>query len=88
MKIVYSPQAIADLRAISAYLKPVSPQAAKNVRTAMSNAVAQPSIFPRAGTPQTTNGVRQIITRKYPYPICYAIDLVSYPQQTANSAFA
>ena len=54
----------------------------------MSNAVAQPSIFPRAGTPQTTNGVRQIITRKYPYPICYAIDLVSYPQQTANSAFA
>jgi len=85
MKIVYSPQAIADLRAISAYLKPVSPQAAKNVRTAMSNAVAQPSIFPRAGTPQTTNGVRKIITRKYP---TRSIDLVSYPQQTANSAFA
>jgi plasmid stabilization system protein ParE len=58
MKIVYSPRAIVDPRAISAYLRPRSPQGAKHVRAAILDALAQLSLFPRAGTPQTTEGVR------------------------------
>ncbi len=49
MKIVYSPRAIADLRAISAYLKPRSPQGAKRVRAAILDAIAQLALFPRGG---------------------------------------
>jgi toxin ParE1/3/4 len=74
MKLVYSPRAIADLRGISHYLKPRSPQGARNVRAAIISALDQLSIFPRAGTLQTMQGVRRIITRGYPYLIYYTID--------------
>lgn len=74
MKIVYSPLAIANLRAISAYLRPRSPQGAKRVRAAILDGVALLALFPRAGTPQTVEGVRKIVTRKYRYLIYYTID--------------
>ena len=74
MRIVYSPRAIADLRAISAYLKPLSPQGARHVGAAILHALQQLLVFPHAGTPQKIKGVRKIITRKYPYLIYYTVD--------------
>jgi len=74
MKIAYSPRAIRDLRSISADLKPRSLQGAKNVRAAILTSLSQLSVFPQAGAPQNIQGVRKIITRKYPYLIYYTID--------------
>jgi toxin ParE1/3/4 len=74
MKIAYSPRAIRDLRNISAYLKPRSLLGPNNVRVAILTSIYQLSIFPEAGAPQNTQGVRKIITRKYPYLIYYTID--------------
>ena len=56
MKIIYSPQAIGELRAISAYLKPRSPEGAKRVRAAIINALAHLEMFPHAGTRQKNRG--------------------------------
>ena len=64
MKIAYSPRAIRDLRNISAYLKPRSLLGPNNVRVAILTSIYQLSIFPEAGAPQNTQGVRKIITRK------------------------
>ena len=74
MKIAYSPRAIRDLRNISAYLKPRSLLGPNNVRVAILTSIYQLSIFPDAGAPQNTQGVRKIITRKYRYLIYYTID--------------
>ena len=74
MRVVYSPQAIADLRSISTYLKPRSPQGAKSVRASILATITQLVTFPRLGTPQTTPGVYKLMTRRYSYLIYYTID--------------
>ena len=74
MKVVYSPQAVADFRSISAYLRPRSPQGAKRVRTAILSTITQLETFPRLGTPQTTPSVYKMVTRRYSYLIYYTVD--------------
>ena len=74
MKIVYSKRATAALFAISAYLKPLSPQGAKHVRNAIRATLSQLTKFPRLANLQATPGVHKIITAKYPYLIYYTID--------------
>ena len=74
MKIVYSPRAVADLRSISAYLRPRSPQGAKRVRAAILSTITQLVTFPRLGTPQTTPTVYKLLTRRYGYLIYYTVD--------------
>ena len=74
MKIVYSPRAIGDLRAISAYLRPRSPQGAKHVRAAIIDTIANLSRFPRSGRLQTTDGIRKMAVRRYTYSIYYTVD--------------
>jgi toxin ParE1/3/4 len=74
MKVEFSRRATEDLREISAYLKPRSPQGAKHVRAAILAAITRLADFPRLGTPQTVPGVYKHMTRRYPYLIYYAID--------------
>ena len=71
MKVVYSPRAVADLRSISAYLRPRSLQGAKRVRAAILATITQLVTFPRLGTPQTTPNVYKLLTRRYNYLIYY-----------------
>jgi plasmid stabilization system protein ParE len=40
------------------------------IQTAIIHAAA----FPRVGRPQSVQGVRKIVTRRYPYVIYYRID--------------
>ena len=74
MRITYSPRAIADLKAISAYLRPRSRQGAQSVRSAIRRTIEQLEHFPKAGTPQRAANLRKLVTRRYPYLIYYAVD--------------
>ena len=71
MRVVYSPRAVADLRSISAYLRPRSLQGAKRVRAAILATITQLVTFPRLGTPQTTPNVYKLVMRSYNYLIYY-----------------
>ena len=77
MRIAYTERALADLRAISAYLKPRSPGGAKNVRNAIGSTISHLAAFPQLGRLQSAPGVYKINVRKYPYLIYYTFDRIT-----------
>jgi plasmid stabilization system protein ParE len=63
-----------DLVGIADYIREHSPQAALRVRSTILESLQNLIAFPRLGRRQQVEGVRKVITRRYPYLIYYTID--------------
>jgi toxin ParE1/3/4 len=74
MKLRLTPRATQDLTAIGDYIRSKNPTAAVRVRAAILETLQLLIRFPGAGRAQTVEGVRKIVTRRYPYIVYYRID--------------
>src|SRR2546423_73729 len=77
MKLRFTPRATQDLAAIADYIVSRNPDAALRVRAAILDSVQNLVAFPYIGRPQDVEGVRKLVTRKYPYLVYYTIDAAS-----------
>jgi addiction module RelE/StbE family toxin len=83
-KIIFSPQAIADLEAVVSYIAKDDPETATRVGTALVDRVAILDNFPFLGSPYPKrSGVRKLVSR--PYIIFYrfreqdnSVDILRY----------
>jgi toxin ParE1/3/4 len=74
MKLRFTPQATQDLVDIANYIRAHSPAAALRVRGAILASLQNLVAWPEIGRRQTVEGVRKLVTRKYPYFVYYTID--------------
>lgn len=74
MKLRFTHQAIQDLSSIADYVSERNPTAALRVRAAIAESLQTLVLFPHIGRRQKTEGVRKIVTRRYPYLVYYIID--------------
>lgn len=74
MKLRYTPEAVADLIRIADDIREHNPAAALRVRAAILGSIQNLILFPRVGRRQAAEGVRKLITRKYPYLVYYTVD--------------
>jgi toxin ParE1/3/4 len=74
MKLRFTLRATQDLAAIADYIHAHSPAAAQNVRAAILHSLQNLVLFPDVGRRQAVEGVRKLVTRKYPYLVYYALD--------------
>jgi toxin ParE1/3/4 len=74
MKLRFTPQAVAELSEIAAFIRAKNPSAALRVRAAILDSIRTLILFPDAGRRQATEGVRKFVARKYPYLIYYTVD--------------
>jgi toxin ParE1/3/4 len=74
MKLRFAPRAAQDLAAIADYIRAHNPAAAQRVRAAILHSLQNLVLFPRVGRAQTVEGVRKLVTRKYPYLVYYTVD--------------
>lgn len=70
----FTRRAIEDLAEIADYLRERNPQAALRVRTNILESLEILKAFPKAGRPQSTEGVRKLVTRRYAYLIYYVVN--------------
>jgi toxin ParE1/3/4 len=59
---------------IAEYIRERNPGAARRVRAAILHSVQTLLLFPGIGRRQGTEGVRKLVTCKYPYLIYYSVD--------------
>jgi|ERR1700712_1946932 toxin ParE1/3/4 len=74
MKLRFTKRATQDLIDIADYVREHSPQAALRVRDAILESLQNLVLFPHVGRQQTTEAVRKLVTRRYPYLVYYTID--------------
>ncbi len=74
MKLRFTPRAVQDIAAIADYIRERNPGAAERVRTAILQSFQNLLLFPRMGRAQTVEGVRKLVTQKYPYLVYYRVD--------------
>ncbi|WP_407119170.1 type II toxin-antitoxin system RelE/ParE family toxin [Bradyrhizobium sp. LMG 9283] len=74
MKLRFTERAAHDLISIADYVREHSPQGALRVRAAILESLQNLIRFPRLGRPQTIEGVRKLVTRRYPYLVYYRLD--------------
>jgi toxin ParE1/3/4 len=74
MKLRFTPRTAQDLSAIADYIRSHSPAAAQQVRAAILRSLQNLVLFPQVGRAQTVEGVRKLVTRKYPYLVYYTVD--------------
>ena len=74
MKLKFTPRATQDLIAIADYVREHSPQASLRVRAAILESLQNLVRFPRLGRQQEVEGVRKLVTRRYPYLVYYTLD--------------
>jgi toxin ParE1/3/4 len=77
MKLRFTRRAARNLADIGDYLRERNPEAAVRVRAAITKSLQNLVLFPHAGRRQEAEGVRKIVTRRYPYLIYYRIDEVA-----------
>ena len=77
MKLRLTPRAAQDLADIADYFREHSPQAALRIRAAILQSFQNLVSLPNVGRRQNVDGVRKLITRRYPYLIYYKIDDVA-----------
>jgi|SRR6266568_1287301 len=77
MKLRFAPRAAQDLVAIADYLHARSPHAAQHVRATILRSLQNLILFPQVGRAQSVEGVRKLVTRKYPYLVYYTVDRAS-----------
>jgi len=74
MKLRFTPRAVENIAAIADYIRANNPRAAQRVRDTIYDSLQNLILFPRAGRPQQTEGVRKLVTRKYNYLVYYTVD--------------
>ena len=77
MKLRFTPRAAQDLAEIADYIRQHSPLAALRVRAAILESLQHLILFPQIGRRQKIEGVRKLVTRRYPYLVFYTIDDVA-----------
>ena len=71
MKLRFTRRATANLIEIADYIRARNPAAARRVRAAIYESLQSLILFPHVGRKQRTEGVRKLVTRKYPYLVYY-----------------
>ena len=74
MKLRFTPRAAQDIAAIADYIRARNPGAARQVRAAILHSLQNLVLFPQVGRAQAVEGVRKLVTRKYPYLVYYRVD--------------
>ena len=74
MKLRFTRRATQDLSEIADYMRERNPQAALRVRAAILESLQNLILFPHVGRQQTIEGVRKLVTRRYPYLVYYTTD--------------
>jgi toxin ParE1/3/4 len=74
MKLRFTSRATQDLAAIANYIQAHSPAAAQRVRAAILDSLQTLVLFPQVGRKQTVQGVRKLVSRKYPYLVYYTVN--------------
>ena len=74
MKVRYTPEALADLMSIAAYLFQRSPTAAAAVEQAISSAIEQLEHFPNLGRDRPDFDVRALGIPRQPYTAYYRVE--------------
>ena len=74
MKLRFTPRAARDLAEIADYLREHSPKAVLRVRAAILESLQSLVLFPQIGRQQKVEGVRKLVTRRYPYLVYYTVD--------------
>jgi toxin ParE1/3/4 len=74
MRLRFTPQAVHDIAELADYIRAENPAAARRVRDAIYETLRNLILFPKVGRRQTTEGVRKVVTRKYPYLVYYTLD--------------
>jgi addiction module RelE/StbE family toxin len=77
MKLRFTRQATQDLNSIADYVSERNPKAALRVRAAIVESLQALVLFPHIGRRQKVEGVRKLVTRRYPYLVYYIIDEAS-----------
>jgi toxin ParE1/3/4 len=77
MKLRFTRRAARNLADIADYLREQNPEAAVRVRTAIDKSLQNLVLFPYAGRKQEFEGVRKVVTRRYPYLVYYRVDEVA-----------
>jgi toxin ParE1/3/4 len=75
MKLRLTRRALADLEAISRYLRARNPPAAEHVEVAIKAALETLIDYPSAGRRQSASGVRKIVTSEYGYIVYYEVNV-------------
>ena len=74
MKLRFTRRATQDLVGIGDYIGTQNPAAAVRVRSAILETLQLLVQYPQIGRAQTVEGVRKIVTRRYPYIVYYSVD--------------
>ena len=74
MRLRFTPRAAENITAAADYIRTRNPAAALKVRAAILENLQNLVLFPQAGRPQQTEGVRKLVIRKYTYVIYYTMD--------------
>jgi toxin ParE1/3/4 len=74
MKLRFTRRAVQDLADIADYIRKQNPQAALCVRAAILESLQNLVLFPQVGRQQKVEGVRKLVTRRYPYLVYYTAD--------------
>ena len=74
MKLRFTPRAAQGLNDIANYIRERNPQAALRVRAAILESLQNLVLFPQVGRRQKVEGVRKLVTRRYPYLVYYSAD--------------
>ncbi|MGQ0742113.1 MAG: type II toxin-antitoxin system RelE/ParE family toxin [Alphaproteobacteria bacterium] len=74
MKLRFTLQAVRDITSIADYIRADNPRAAQRVRDTILETLALAASFPGMGRRQSVEGVRKLVTRRYPYVIYYSVD--------------
>jgi toxin ParE1/3/4 len=74
MRIVWSPEALADLESMRAYVGSVNPRAAEKLALRIvSLAESQLSLFPESGRPGRVEGTRELVVSRTAYILPYRV---------------
>ncbi len=73
MRIVWRPQALADLVALQAYIAKDDPRAASRIARRIKSAVEGLGPLPRIGRPGRIEGTRELVVSGTPYVVPYRL---------------
>jgi addiction module RelE/StbE family toxin len=74
VKLRFSRRAVRNLTKIGQDLRAVNPAAAVRVEVAIHESLQNLVLFPLIGREQKTQGVRKLVTLRYPYLVYYTFD--------------
>lgn len=73
MKLRYTPDAIADLRKVLAYIETQSPHGARKVQARIQRLINLTLDHPHLGARTRSKRLRRLVARPYPYLIFYEV---------------